>query len=113
MKLKKMGHKLENIRLLVTVILTVVLSTIAQSCQLFPDRRNIDSQKNDDITEPLRCQELVIAIDLTSSEPSTIDAESIIVNNLTGAECSRGWKNNDNNENKPLTIPSAFAKINR
>jgi len=112
-KLKKMGHKLENIRLLVTVILTVVLSTIAQSCQIYPDRRTIDSQNNDDITEPLRCQELVIDVDLTSTEPSTIDAESITVNNLTGAECLRGWENNDNNENKPLTIPSAFAKINR
>jgi hypothetical protein len=106
LKFKEIMNNLENIRLLVTVIMVVVVRTLAQSCQEYHDRQATDVAN---IVTP--CQETVITIDLTA--PQTLDdvAGAIIVNDMTVTECAAEFIKSEETLKKSLTTALGYEII--
>ena len=112
MKFKETMNNFEKIRLLLTAIIMVVVSTHAISCQVYSDRQVADNSQSVDTANPVTpCQETVIAIDLTV--PQTLDdvAGAIIVNDMTVTECAAEFNKSEKTLKKSLTTALGYEII--
>jgi len=107
-----MINNIENIRLLLTSIILVVVSTLTLSCQVHSDRQVVDNSQSVDTASLLTpCQETVIAIDLTVPQTLEDEAGAIIVNDLTVTECVGELIKSEKTLKKSLTTALGYEII--